>query len=219
MRKQSGILFALSAIALTPIGIVLSQAPASAITLNLRNISFPDLGTVTGSFDYDSSSNSITNWSITTSASGVSPQPFPSGFTYTSATSSAFAPNISIPFTNISTNDRLFAFSANNTRRIFGIWLSSPVNNDIPASYAVSRVAEGNASNLNAFFGNLVAGRLSAGFRITTSGNLNVDPIIQEPNPVPEPEDILGIGVALGCLYLFGKTYYKKSKIKSVAKV
>lgn len=207
MKKSSKTLSILSATALAPLAIVLSQAPVSALTLILNNFTFPGGSTAIGSFNYDIASKTISNWNITTSAS----QGF-SEFTYTPATSRADAPS----FTG-SLNDRAFFFTKNSSpsafsQRIFGIFLTSPVDNTIPATYSNQLAAEVN-TNFTQFSTSFNPGTevgFSAGFRVTTTGEINA---------VPEPEQILGIGVALGFICLFGKTYYKKSKLKPISQV
>lgn len=208
MTKQSKKLLVLSAIALTPITVGLTQAPASALTLYLRNINFIDGGTAKGSFDYNVATNQISNSNITTTASTQAPLAFSSSFTYAPPVGT-LAPT-SVLFAN--TNDRLFLFGTNNPLRGLAIFLQSAVTNNAPATFAVASVFEGNISNVASVLTQMGgAATAQAGLRFTKTGQL--------VNPVPEPEDILGSGVALGFLWLFGKTYYKKNKLKSVAKV
>jgi hypothetical protein len=66
--------------------IALAAAPfssASVVTWNLSNVTFSDAATASGSFDFNSDTNTVSNWNIAVT-SGVL-----SAFTYTPDTSSA----------------------------------------------------------------------------------------------------------------------------------
>ncbi|QLE58191.1 PEP-CTERM sorting domain-containing protein [Nostoc sp. TCL26-01] len=208
MKKTSQKLLILSAIILTPLNIGLSQAPAAAITLNLSNVNFVDGGKATGSFEYDVATNTISNWNIQTTIGSV----LTTAFNYTSATSTALA----APTLLSSMNDKVFVFTKNPlipNPRSLAIILSNPVNNT-PGSFSIASVGEGNISTTNItklFSGQAITFSGAGGGRLGQTGGSVV-------NPVPEPEDILGIGVALGFLGLFAKTYYKKSKLASFSK-
>ncbi|UKO98935.1 hypothetical protein L6494_04160 [Nostoc sp. UHCC 0870] len=200
MPKHSKTLFALSAIALTPIAIGLSQAPASAVALtwDLNNFNFRGGGQATGSFAYDATTNQLTNWNITTTDGNIA------GFNYTTSNSRVNAGLFG------TLSDRLFSFTTGS--RAFAFLLPSELpatTNALVTSRGVTAAAEG--------FGNLrftLAGGLNfqAGGRVASSGATVV-------NNVPEPEDTLAIGASLGFFWLLGKRYYKKSKVKSLSKV
>ncbi|MBD2358425.1 hypothetical protein H6G41_28090 [Tolypothrix sp. FACHB-123] len=206
MKQPLNALFVLSAMALAPIAIGLTQTPASALSLQLNNINFVDGGTATGSFDYNTATNTISNWNIQTTIGSV----LTSGFNYTGSTSTASAPPPTAFFNAI--NDRVFVFSGN--ARVLAMVLSNPVNNTPGASFQIKTLGEGNISNANIatlFSGGAIQFQGAGQGRLAESGGT--------VNGVPEPEDIMGLGVALGALFLLGKTYYKKKQIRPVSNI